>query len=497
MSSVAPEGRVVTTNTAQSSVLPVPGGPYPYAAEAREWGPATYAKVLTLVLLPCAAIVGVGFAVGQPWTAGVIAAAPIALLVLWRPEIGVLVLALYVPFECFGRIGPSATLTKFLGIFTLVALAVHFLARRQVRQPAALWLAIGFAGWSGLTIMVARNPDWAMVAWFTRIQMAGLFFLCLNACEKRPQTEAFLWSLFLGAVFAAVGAMFLTPAPEYPGHPEILVRATVGGQNINAHAKDLLPGLFLMPFLFARARRLVRLLVFVGLLVVLVGLVRTGSRSAYIGAYGGIIVGTLFWRGGTLGRRAGLAVGMTAGLAAFVAVGWATGLWATGLWDRLVDLWERGFESGGRLWMWGHAFRMGAEHPLLGVGIDQYRFELIQYGRSSVTHNEVLTHFAEMGIPGLLLYLGFLAAVFAAALRVRDPWLRAGLAGLFVAANVASLGNPSSYSKHFWFQMAACALGGVLFAAEDAPRPDRAAMPSPRGGDTSGRPAMLRTPPYQ
>ena len=473
----------MTSNTAQLSVLPVPGGPYPYAAEAREWGPATYAKVLTLVLLPYAVILGVGFAAGQPWTAGIIAAVPIALLVLWRPEIGVLLLALYTPFEYFGRIGPAATLTKFLGIFTLVALAVHFLARRQVRLPAALWLAIGFAGWSGLTIMAAQNPDWAMLRWFTRIQVVGLFFVCLNACEKRPQAEAFLWALFLGAVFAAVGAMFLTPAPEYPGQPEIMVRATVGGININNHARDLLPGLFLMPFLFARARRLVRLLVFVGLLVVLVGLVRTGSRSAYIAAYAGIVVGTLFWQGGTLGRRAGLAVGMTAGLAALVAVGWATGLWATGLWDRLVDLWERGFELGGRLWMWGHAFRMGAEHPLLGVGIDQFRFELLRYGRRSPTHNEVLTQFAEMGIPGLLLYLGFLAAVFAMALRVRDRWLRAGLVGLFVAVNVASLANPASGVKHFWFYMAACALGGILFGA-----PTEAA-------DSSGQAAAGPPPP--
>lgn len=456
----------MTSNTAQASVLPVPGGPYSYAAEARKWGPATYAKFLTLVLLPCAVILGAGFAVGQPWTAGIIAAAPVALLVFWRPEFGVLLLALYVPFEYFGRIGPSATLSKFLGILTLVALAVHFLVRRPVRLPAALWLAIGFAGWSGLTIMVAPNPDWAMIKWLTRIQMVGLFFICLNACEKRPQAEAFLWALFLGAVFAAAGSMFLTPAPKYPGQPEIeMVRASVGGINVNDHAKDLLPGLFLMPFLFARSRRLVRLLVFVGLLVVLVGLVRTGSRSIFIAAYGGIVVGTLFWRGGTLGRRAGLVVGMTAGLAAFVAVGWAAGLWGTGLWERMVFLWERGLESGGRRWLWTRAIEMGMKNPLMGVGIDQFRFELLKYGKSAVPHNDVLTHFVETGIPGLLLYLGLLAAVFAATLRIRDRWLRAGLVGLFVTVCIASLANPSSGGKHFWFHMAACTLGGILFGA--------------------------------
>ena len=97
----------MTSNTAQASVLPVPGGPYSYAAEARKWGPATYAKFLTLVLLPCAVILGAGFAVGQPWTAGIIAAAPVALLVFWRPEFGVLLLALYVPFEYFGRMSPT------------------------------------------------------------------------------------------------------------------------------------------------------------------------------------------------------------------------------------------------------------------------------------------------------------------------------------------------------------------------------------------------------
>jgi len=85
-------------------------------------------------------------------------------------------------------------------------------------------------------------------------------------------------------------------------------------------------------------------------------------------------------------------------------------------------------------------------------------------------HNDVLETLAETGVPGLLIYLAFLATVFTRLRRTVDPAMRAGLLGLLVAAFVASMGNPSIHGKEYWIQMSACVLGGLVFGKQNVAR---------------------------
>ncbi len=430
-------------------------------SDASVWAPSTYFWVIVLTGIPAALAVAVAAALGQPWVGAVVAGLPFVMLILWKPEIGVFLMAALVMFEDYAQVVAQAvTLTKVLGITTLLVLLVHRVGDRRfrVRSPA-LWLAVAFAFWSLLTMAVATVPGLALNRSLTRIQMAGLLFLMLNACLTHDQARALFWSLFIGAFLAATAAFFLTPMAEGEGARRV---ALAGGAN--RLGKALMAGLFLAPWLVAQNRRWVRFLLVMAALVILVSYAATGSRQGYIALIPGLLVAVLAYRRLSLPRRLVLVVVIVV----FVGLVGLVGVWVGAvdphIYERLVELQQEGLEAGHRLRLWRLSWRMGIEHPLMGVGAGNVRVMMLGYGEMLPAHNEFLEHFAELGILGVLIYLGFLVAVYWQLRRVADPLLKVCLLGLFVSEIVASLAASNAAFKPFWLQMGACLLAGMHFS---------------------------------
>jgi O-Antigen ligase len=98
-----------------------------------------------------------------------------------------------------------------------------------------------------------------------------------------------------------------------------------------------------------------------------------------------------------------------------------------------------GLETG-RLDMWRVAGETVAEHPLLGVGVDNFA---VDFARERRTHEEplyphslVLRAFSQTGLVGGILFLAFITAALVAALRSRAR--SGGLANAIAAASIAS-----------------------------------------------------------
>lgn len=475
------------------------------AAPASPWtggGPWTfrrYALLLVLLGIPAALGVSIGASIGETQVAATIGALPLLLAILWRPELGLFTLLLLVPFEGFAQFSEAFTATKALGLYTGVVTVGHLLVRQHlVLKSAAFWLAVGFTLWSTLSVIGAVNVELAWWRLLTRYQLLALLFIAINVCWGRPQAHTLIWLFVLGAALAGVAGLFLAPIPEYE---QMLRRTQIGQTGANQLAKTLQAAILLVPWLFTQVRTKGKILLAGLLFLMLSILITTGSRSVYISLFAGVAIALLAYRGATLSTRIGLVVGVTAMMAALVGVGWSTGLWATGLFDRLVNLWEEGLQSGNRLWIWSQGFLMGAENPLLGVGIGNYPLMMLRQGQLIAAHNDVVAHFAETGVPGILLYLGFMAGVLWHILRVRAYVLRACLVGVFVSANVASLANPSYALKIFWLHMALCILGGLYYdgvssRAARSPEGAREQGPASAGGGavSPGAPAGVSLP---
>ena len=443
----------------------LPGQPMPVAPPA-PWSVRRYMWVtVAAVAFTGLVFVGASLIPGERYFAIILAGLPLALLVAYSPEVGFYLFVLAVPFESLGEIGEFFSLLKPFGIFLMIVLVFHLIVKRRVTfHVGALWFAVAMVAFSLLTIFAAPSAEWFWVSVSTRMMLVGLLFMAVNTCVTREQALTFLWVLFLGAALVSIGVYFFPQRVAYT-RVEEFVRPTIPGVGTNSHAKDLMPGLLLVPFLYKRSRGWVKAVVIVAMVLSAIGLLRTATRSVYIAVVIGFLVMALTVRGKSMAWRllfigGGVAVG-----AAVVVIAGVLGLYSVGaVYDRVLEIWQVGLRSGNRVGLYRLALELGATHPLLGVGPGGYYVEAIKaHLRNSNAHNDVLNAFAEGGIPGLLLYLGFLVAVLRSGWRATDPWLRSCAVALFVAAIVASLANSSFVLKGYWLHVAACVVAGTAF----------------------------------
>ncbi len=242
----------------------------------------------------------------------------------------------------------------------------------------------------------------------------------------------------------------------------------------------------LVPFLYAGVvfgrRSLTRYwLIFVLFAFCLIAVALSFSRETWLLAFVGMLVVTGLWLWRRVSSMFSLVVWSQV-IAAFLLVGvFASG--AVGLVSRFYNPDEvYGFE---RIYFYITALQLFASHPVMGVGAGNYQFFDRTYAEVSaggIAHNQFLTIAAEMGLPGLLMFLWLLAALIRFLWRLEVPrtdesespyWLRAAGWAFMVCWIVECL-----FREAFWVTAAAGGgtkaitatifpwiLLGILFAA--------------------------------
>lgn len=101
---------------------------------------------------------------------------------------------------------------------------------------------------------------------------------------------------------------------------------------------------------------------------------------------------------------------------------------------------SRGLQSGatGRDEAWAEGLKIWSDNPLLGVGYRTHE-QHMHFTRLNA-HNALIAMLADTGVLGFLLYVGFLAASYFAAIRgIADPKLRLLIAAIVVSYALAGL----------------------------------------------------------
>ncbi len=438
----------------------LPDGDVQGPALVTGWKLRTYLLVFALAGLPAALCAAVGMRGEAIMIPLVLGGVPLLLLTLFRPVCGLYLLILLAPFESFGQLGHDFTMTKAVGLFTVMVFLAHLaMGRIKVPGSAPLLLVIAFAFWSLVTVVAWTDTAFGLRGVLTRFQVIGLFIVVLGLCRGPRELETLFWVFLLGSVVAGAAGLVMTPDPEWES---MVKRAHIGNIGANQLAKTMFSGLFLAPYLFTKVKKTGKFLVIVAVLVMLISLVKTGSRSGYIAIVIGFSVALMTYRPLSLGKR--LAILFTCVL---VLVGtlviFATVLSQTRLGQHALEGFQAGTSSGGRMRLWTQGLKWGFESPLVGIGINHYIVRA--YGSGNAAHNDFIQHFAELGFPGLILYLAFLASVLSVLRRTSIPILRSGIYGLFVAAVLMSMANPSDKVKIFWVQLSVCVLAGMVFGS--------------------------------
>ncbi len=330
----------------------------------------------------------------------------------------------------------ALSLAKAAGLLLAVAWLAKFTAGGTDRRdffadyPHLTWALIAFFGWGVLSLLWAPQTGTGLTALSRYAPNILLLPIAYTALRTRRDLSLVLGAIVLGAVLAA---SFGILQPPESGLIEESSRATGTVGDPNELAAFVLVGLALAAG-FALGREhspLVRLGAALAVPLCAAGIFLSLSRGGLV-AFGFVLIA-----GTVLAGRWRLAV--TAMLLA-LALGGA--LYFTAL--APLPARERISSANGgtgRSDLWKVGLRMVRANPVGGVGVGNFqavspdytlqpgtitRADLIFSAAPKVTHNTYLEITAEMGIPGLLLFLSVIWSSLACALKAARIWSARG-----------------------------------------------------------------------
>lgn len=303
-----------------------------------------------------------------------------------------------------------------------IALVGIFFQRERVRVTKPVWLFAAFLAWALAAGLAASYAEIAIETLVERSKLLVIMLVVVNTLRTEGQVRFYL--LFFLACFMA-----------YPVRGTLLGGETVFGRavwgtNMYKNPNDLAAlalfplGIALAIFYSSAGRKLLRLAAAGSALLLLVVILLTQSRGAFVGLLAGMGL-ALFMAGMKHPVRTAL-VALVAGVVIALAV-------PATAWQRFAGIGElRSTETAAqadpegsaaeRLEIAQTALRIVADNPVFGVGLGAYGGANARYnpglGRKS-THNTYLNLAAEVGIPGLLIWLALPVSTLLYARRAR------------------------------------------------------------------------------
>jgi O-antigen ligase len=330
---------------------------------------------------------------------------------------------------------PVLGLVKPALLATLLAVGLYLLQqfgqRRMglLRSPMTTCL-LGLLAWGALSVPFALNQGVAFQFWTDFARTVLMALVVAGSVRGAHDLKR------LTFVYFAVTVLYTAV---------VLVRFQLSadswrlGRLYNYDANDLatliasaMPlGLY---FVLGHRRLALRIVAIAGLGVLLVGMIRSGSRGGFIALLA--VVAFVLLGFTTIPARA-----RVAGLAAILAV--VFGAASDKYWSQMQTMLNPNQDynltsDAGRMKIWERGLGYMAAHPVLGVGGQNFgvaegtisplaRLQERSIGvRWGAAHNTFIQVGAELGIPGLLLFIGLIGTAFRSLRRVTRHWARAG-----------------------------------------------------------------------
>jgi O-antigen ligase len=403
------------------------------------------------LFIPILAPSGEGTRLAAAAIAAVVLAVLLAVLFDRRPwALGVLAL-LAAPARIPVPVGGD-TANLLVPLYAVVAGAAVWLGWSLWRDPvrprelsAVSWPLAGFVTWLGLSALWTNDPERAAVQLLAFIVPFGLLAIALARLPWSERALAWLCRLLLAMamLFSAVGIWQWTTKNVF-WNPKVIADNTFASfYRVNSLFWDpSIYGRFLVVailvaltvLLFGPWRRFDVPLALV-IVVLWVGLLFSFSQSSFAALIAGLVVaGVLAWR-----RRAGALVSAAAAIVIMVGL---PSISSEDAGATPVAAPQQGLNRAtrGRFDLVKNGIHIALDHPIAGVGVGgfekAYR-ERVQVPRANTpaSHNTPVTVAAETGIVGLALFVWFLVAALAVALKraaagptsVRVAGLAAGL----------------------------------------------------------------------
>ncbi|MDQ2677010.1 MAG: O-antigen ligase family protein [Actinomycetota bacterium] len=465
--------------------------------------PVDLATAIVMLGLAAGVVAGVALAAEPKYGVAIVFGIVYAGIALVNLPLG---FALWVPLIFLEGIPAFNLAGKAAGAIIAIAWVGSLYARRDVvraaiaRHRRLLATLLALLVW--LTLSLVWADDLALAArdvwrWYV------LLMIFVIAITTVTTERALRWLLFAFIGGAVMSIVIGVADGSFTGTADGAARLEGGTGDPNYLAASIVACSIVAVSLLAIPIRLVaRWAIGAALLVLVIGLVMSGSRGGFLAAGGAIVTAFFVFKY----RRAYV----LAATAVIIGIGALAFLNVPDAWERMTDF----NEDNGRSSLWTVGARMWEDQPVTGVGLNNFVVHSADYVREPgtlentelvverphVPHNTYLQILAEAGVVGLALFLLVCAGcVRAAMLAAREFEARGEMGlgtltrGIVVAtASVlaASMFLSATTDKRLWLLLA---LGPVMLglarrvqSMPPAPAPraglrDRAQPVQPRG----------------
>jgi len=312
---------------------------------------------------------------------------------------------------------PGTAVTDLIGvpIAVLLALAGGLLVLRQVRRiPPFAWIAL--VPMLAILSLARSHYLWASLVCLMILAGAVATGAGVAACSRSPRTLVFV----VLAMTVAAGLVAALGVREYAGevslhNPTWRVFSTFATPNFFAGYLCMTVPLTAAVFLAIEDRVLVLLAGF-ALVLQSAALLLTGSRFGLVCLVAGLAVFALLAI--KAGALRGSARPRALALIAVTVLAFAAGI--RPVLHRLGNASVESYSAQFREYTWRGALRMALANPILGTGIGTFdtaypRYALVSYTEHA--HDSYLQLADEIGIPGALLFVGWIAYLVVRAMR--------------------------------------------------------------------------------
>jgi len=371
-----------------------------------------------------------------------------------------------IPFETVGSSGQgvepmSLTISRVLGLVWAASCAINsYIPLRYVhRTVAAMLLFIGIFSTRSLLLDPQLLPV-AANSMLMLVQMVGMAWLVINTISSRPKMyERIAWTFAIScAVLAVLQLLGLTTTEIMEG------RVTALGEDPNIICGKLSVGVVLMTGLAwsrTRSSRVRMMIAAVGCPLIIVAILRTGSRGGMLAMAAGLAV--LIWPS-VMAAGGVLRVIRTLTLAAAAS----TLIYAITTTSVLTDRWDRTLDSGDmaeRELLYPQTLEMVGTKPLLGWGPVQNSQELAErmHDNSAArsTENTFMWAFTSVGLLGSFPLLYFVYYAVRSVWRVRRTSMGWTPFAALITILLAACSVEWQHNKVFWLMLSMSVAIGV------------------------------------
>jgi O-antigen ligase len=457
--------------------------------EPGRWVPATAVAAISAL---------VGILAGLDAGAAILAAFGLAFLLLALSDLTLgLIMFVQVAFlEAAVVLGPVLSFGKLAGLLLAISWVATISTQNAGRSanfftahPGAVYLLAIFLCWATISVTWAENTNDSLLDLTRYLPNLALFLIVFTAVQTRKQAAWVFGAFIAGTGLTAVYGFVANPEDD-PYQTVTRLASSVG--NPNQVAMVLVAGLALsVGAMFASRRKpALQLAMAVVVSTAVVALILTGSRAGAAALAVAVLTAV------AVAGRWRIQAMTAAFVVTVVTVGLFIGYAPPELRERFTVPTQGQLEATeGRATIWQVGWRMVEDKPLTGVGVGNFQAAAPHYalepgasGRTEhvidkpqVAHNIYLHVLAELGVLGLVLFMGIVGFAVGSAIVAAREFQRRGdfpmeimaralvvaIAGFLTAGFFSS----DQFSKLLWLLLA---LGPSLLAVA---RSERAAVP--------------------